>query len=120
MLLQQRDEIVYLLRLQIEFRRIGADCSKAFRSPSVFHLRRQKIEEDEIDVLHLVGAIFHKLAGDHTVGNMTAHAPTARMRSLHNGGNQFRLKRAIDLNLEVSKVSVAIHSCLSFLHGVGI
>ena len=92
MLLEQFNKIIYLFRVQIQLRSIGSHGGKALGSAGILHSRCQKVEENEVDVLHLVGAIFHKLAGDHAIWNMAAHAQPACMSSLHDCRNKFRLK----------------------------
>jgi hypothetical protein len=42
-------------------------------------------------VLYLFSAIFYKLARDHAIWHVAAHAQPASMSGLHNSGNKFRL-----------------------------
>ncbi len=92
MTLKQLDEVFYRFRIKIELGGISSHSSEPFRGARVFHLRCQEIQENEVDMLQLISARFHKLAGNHAVRHVPADTHSAPMSRFDNSGNEFRFQ----------------------------
>src|SRR6202162_1190982 len=103
---QKFDEIIHRFGLQVELRSVGADRSEAFWRAGVLDLRREKVQEDEVDMLDFIGTLIDELRGDHAVGNVAADAQSSRMSEFDNAGHQFRLERTVELDLDVAQIGI--------------
>src|SRR5579862_5842386 len=117
---QKLDEIIYRLRLQVELGCVRSDRSEALRRACIFHLRREEIQEDEVDVLNFVGAVFDELRRGDAVWNMAADAQSTSVRYLDDAGHEFRLERTVNLDLHISQIRVTVDRSFGLGLSVGI
>ena len=118
MLLEQCDEVVHLLRIQVERCAAFSGFGKARRGARLLHVGHE-VEKDEVHVLDLVGSVAHELVGRHSRWDVAADAQAALVGFVDDDGNEFRLDRAVDLDLHIAEIGVVVNPLASLFRRGG-
>ncbi len=98
--------------------RVLGDGGEPRRGAGVLDRVEQEVQEDEVLVLDLVGAVADELLRGHEGGDVPRHAHAVLVGGAREDRHQLRFDGAVDLELDVAVTGVGLHRGLRLPGGV--